>query len=538
MPENSQPDAAVGAVAEVIQALVRTERIVRTYPSDHQMSQRAISEFEPRLAGILPLDLQVQSDQFAWKDHSLLDKTRDRSDLPTRLYRDGIRRLRVAPGIDEGEISRLLLVIATVIRPDDLSDDYVTQLWEANLPHVCVTAIDPYLDLDVPDEVLEGKEVPTGEAEGISAPGDLDIPPPPDEAFHIGPEDAERVAEELERAEECPPWENFIAALFDAVESNVSADRVADVVDLLEATFHRLLVDTRLATGSGLLERMRGNFPAVAERPIRQAVHRIAHPERLAPVHRALEADLCSPAEVERLLLAFGDCAVESICALLVNSRDERTRRFYGEVLVKSGVGSIEPVMAHLQSTSLEARVEFTRVLGLLRDARSIPALVSVISDEEPSLRREGARALAKIGGAPALTNLLKLALGDGDPSVRVISLMCLGSARAQLDSREILARIESSEYASLSDQEKDLLFRAMAASAGDQVLPYLRRSLQPSWIPGRSSTEDWPRAAAALAEMGTGSALNLLEQFANGRHRDLARICREALRSARPEQT
>jgi hypothetical protein len=535
MTEELQQDRRLEKIADAMRLLLRTERIVRTYPSDHQMSQRAIAELEPRLREVLPLDLQVQPDQLVSNDTPLLDRKHP-SDLPTRLYRDGIRRLQLAEGIDSAELRRFVAALAVIIRPDDLSEDYVTQLWEANLPHVQVTAIDPYLDLDVPDEVLEGQQTPTAEKEGLRAVSDDTLPPPPEEAFRIGPEEAERIAREVEMARDAPPWGNFLTALFDTLEPKTGAERVKQVVELVEETFHRLLIEHRVEMAGELLERMNGRLPGIAERSVHEALHRIAHPERLAPLHHSLEVGDCAPEAAERLLLLLGDRAVESICALLASAREERVRRFYAGLLVKMGYSSVEPAVAHLRSTNLDARIEFSRVLGLLGDPRATPALAGLLSEEEPALRREAVRSLARIGGAPAISAIFTLALKDSDPSVRVVALLCLARCRTPLDFRATLARIESPELRSASDQEKDLLFQVLATSGDEEVIRYLHRCLQPGWIPRRTVPESWPRAAAALAGIGSRRAIALLEQLANSRNRDLARICQDALRSAPAE--
>ena len=198
MPVPEATDAELRAVKGAIDTLVRTERMVRTYPVGNQLSQNLLADLLSKLPEVLPLELRVGRDQLIWNDVPLLEADRDRSDIAGRLYKDGVRILRLGAQIDADELERFIVSLATPLHPDDLSEDYVTRIWEANLPNVRVVAIDPYLDLDVPDEVLEGKYVPTAEVEDIGTVSEkegeeLDIPPPPEEAFSIPHEDAGRI---------------------------------------------------------------------------------------------------------------------------------------------------------------------------------------------------------------------------------------------------------------------------------------------------------------------------------------------------------
>ena len=286
--------------------------MVRTYPVGNQLSQNLLADLLSKLPEVLPLDLRVARDQLIWNDAPLLEANKDRSDIAGRLYKDGVRILRLGAQIDAGELERFIVSLATPLHPDDLSEDYVTRLWEADLPNVRIVAIDPYLDLDVPDEVLEGKDVPTAEVEDIAAvPTDegaeLDIPPPPEEAFHISHEDGERIAQEIERVTTTPPWSTFMIALFDLMGDESKADRLEDLVSLLEATFQRTLRDGQVDVATELLLRIRADVPSVADQAVREALFRMGHADRLQPLHEALEGGSCDLEAAERVFVLLGE---------------------------------------------------------------------------------------------------------------------------------------------------------------------------------------------------------------------------------------
>ena len=282
--------AALDDVSGAVSAFLRAERTVRTYPPENQITQRVLSELAPRLAPVLPLDLLVLRDQLMWEGTPLLDRDLDRSNLPARLYRDGVRRLQLLPGLAGDELRCLVTLLATGIDPDDLSEDYVTRLWEAELPHVRVTAIDPYLDLEATEDVLEGEVVPTDQVEDVGPMPDQEpIPPPPDEAFQISAEDKKRLAEEVARAEANPPWPNFIAALFDQLRTASTQECVEALVRVMEASFYRLVEERRYDLAAEMSKSIGGTVPHAADLPVRQALERMSHPDRLRPLQEAME---------------------------------------------------------------------------------------------------------------------------------------------------------------------------------------------------------------------------------------------------------
>ena len=525
----------LAAVKRVISALVRTERTVRTYPISNQLSQGALQDLLPKLTQVLPLDLQVRRDQLVWNDTALLEAERDRSDLPGRLYNDGVRILRLGQGIDVDELSRFVTALATTIHPDDLSEDYVTLLWRAELPNVRVVAIDPYLDIDIPKEVLEGKEVPTEEIEGLeplTEEGDreTEVPAAPVEAFRIGPSDRDRVLREVDHASENPPWSSFIGAVLDLLQNEANGDRITKLVSLLEATFQRALRDGQVDVVSELLLRIREHIPAKAVQSVREALSRMGHPDRLRSLHEALESESCEREAAERVFLLLGEWVPEAPCAFLAAAQTERSRRFYVEVLSKIGDAVLEPVLQHIQTADEVIKPTFARVLWRLRDPRATAALISLSQGGSLALRKEALRGLARMPPAKTGRALVRGALEDEDRSVRFVALKCLAGLSAGLDCCQLIERLTSSEARALPSEELDLLYEALARTDREEAVHFLGERLRPAWLPGRSALEAWTRAARALGSMEIAEARQALEARARIGKGKLAEICAKVL--------
>jgi len=76
-------------------------------------------------------------------------------------FRDGVRALSIDPTIPEDELASLIGILASGTEGRRAqADDVVAQLWAANLPHVLVSAVDPYADVEM-DDGLEGEVLST-----------------------------------------------------------------------------------------------------------------------------------------------------------------------------------------------------------------------------------------------------------------------------------------------------------------------------------------------------------------------------------------
>lgn len=417
-----------------------------------------------------------------------------------------------------------------------MSEDYVTHLWEAALEHVRVAAVDPYLDLSLPEDVLEGKEKPSGESEDVGRIEEAPLPPPPDSAFRIDEADRMAVAREIEAAVGTPPWSPFVEALFETLRSPVGARRPEDVVQLIEECFQHLVTGLRLSEADRLLQQLGTRPPADLRPLLRGAVGRMVGPERLAPLHEALEGEICDRRALTRLFARMRPFVSETACVFLERARSERTRRFYMDLLVHLGDHSVPPVQEHFATAEPATRACLVQVLGRLRAPGAVPLLLEALPGAESELRREITRSLAAIRSPEAVKTLLALGLDDPDPRTRVIALRGLGKARARLDPHRLLERIRSAPFDRLPEEEKDLLFGALGGIGSERVLPYLEEILIPPWWRPSRGRAQWRRAAAALVRIGTPRAREILGRGAARRRRALAAVCRQAL-DALPEE-
>ena len=520
------------AVADAIGQFFRALRTLRSYPVHNEMSQRAMADVTEQFSRVLPFTLQLAADGLAWDQTPVFDDRGETPELVGNLFKDGVRRIAFQTDLGRDELQRFLVALGQPIDPDDLSEDYVTRLWEADLPSVRISAIDPYLDPEIEGDVMEGTQEPSTEV--VPNQEAAAVPPPPDDAFQILPDVAERVAAEVEQEAGMTRWQDFIQAGFQALSAAQDAQRLAGVVEALESYFHLFVREGQLAGAATIVERLKGVSSETDSEPA-QALERMADADRLAPLHEALETKTCRPEEIQAVLVQFGHASADTVCRFLDQSQSPRTRRLYAQTLGQIGDPVKDVAVEGFRRSSGDQRASYTIALGTMQGDDVVSTLLEAMEDPDPAVRREGARALMAQTGEKATDALCGTALDDdAEPITRIIALRGLCNTQRQLDYHILLRRIQSRQYRPLSDEEKMLLFLALGATGHDDVVGELQRILTPSWIPGRQRRDDWKHAASALGRLGTPRAIQALEELSRHRNTELASVCTTELRSVR----
>ena len=310
-----------------------------------------------------------------------------------------MRRLTIREGMKKPELERFVVSLATPLDPDDLSEDYVTRLWEEDLAHVAIAAIDPYLELELPEDVLEGNERPGPELEdpGPQPENESVVPPPPTEAFEINEEQRVEMQARVEEATQDPRWDAFVESMLEVVSTPTGHRRIEDLVLMLESTFQRLLSENELALAERIVRWLRTESPEDVRGPLRSAVDRMASTERMRPLRQGFKDGSLEREAVQRLLVAMGPLGAATACDLLREADNRRSQRFCTDILSQIGAPAASVVLREFNRGDHALNMSLSRVLGQLREERAVKPLVAALEGAETLARREWIRALSMI---------------------------------------------------------------------------------------------------------------------------------------------
>src|SRR5688572_10399629 len=118
------------------------------------------ASFAPIWSNTDDLFFEISDTQILWEGHAVITEAEKSIDaLPWILYKDGLRELKLARGVEEHEIVALVQVIAKV-RKGGNEDDLLTLLWEHEFSHVRYRYVDVGLDTALPIDPADEENRP------------------------------------------------------------------------------------------------------------------------------------------------------------------------------------------------------------------------------------------------------------------------------------------------------------------------------------------------------------------------------------------
>ncbi|MCK6531042.1 hypothetical protein L6R50_26935 [Myxococcota bacterium] len=156
-------------VAQILSAVVRTSRSFLFYAPNNRALQLFMEDLESQLGAFLSrhgsLDLGVEATRFLWGEAVVHeDSDRERS-LPFKLFRDGVRGLRIREGVTQAEIATLLRILSVrLVGVHRHDEDLVTQLWRADLEHIRHDVVEGFTHEIYGRAASEGDEADAGAA--------------------------------------------------------------------------------------------------------------------------------------------------------------------------------------------------------------------------------------------------------------------------------------------------------------------------------------------------------------------------------------
>jgi HEAT repeat protein len=539
------PDSATHAVEELLRVLGKTQRALQMYLPNNPVYQRAMQQltetFAPVWGAVSQVALEIHEDRITFDDAVVLQQAARSEGMAWQLYKDGLRRLVLMPGVEDQEIVRLLQVLNRCRHlPTDATDDLLTLLWEQEFACISYTFIEAlgegieFLQERGPMEGGAGgdqigsarTEVEAARSDAPAAPvataghGIVDLADFDATPYFLDEAEVHLLHDELEEEYRRDIRQAAIDALLDILESQRDTDVRREVIGLLET-----ILPTQLSIGG---------FHAVARilRELRLIASRAQGlDQELYQSVLSFEERLSSPEILDQLFRVLADTSVRT--------GDEDV----GEVLRELKASALPSVLRHLGHVAdagvrrvLEASVESLArtqpaALGALITAgdedvvipaigtaarlgitQLVPAIVPHLQSPDEAVRSVSVRALGELA-TPSAISALESALDDDDAGVRQAVLGILmqrggsGGLRTRLESM-LFADIERS----FERSERRALFEAYGVVAGPEGTARLRDLVQPRGVFRRKVSSD-VRASAlyALAKAGGDEARSVV---------------------------
>ncbi len=563
--ELTAQDAAFSAAASKwIGQLARTLKTCRLYDPRNPAVVRFRQELGASLAPLLQergsLTLAFSATDVSWNGVPLY-RARSREDnLAGPFFRDGIRTLTLASGIEPRECDALVDALLKVTDRAAGDADLVTMLWDADLPHVSVEHVS--IEADPGDGAAESEGVSAGPSlmpwpQGSSAAASEAAP---------APEGVETRSDDWATSDLAGAAETFLTDLEAMAPAEVARFRseyeAESREDLLRSTLAFVgecgdsgatpadqeelsglllrLLQEAIAVGAWSEARQAAQLlrcRTIGESALTRLLEELRQPNSVVAASAVRELNHQGSQSLEefpRLARELGPPATDWLMLMLAESRQQRACWVLTLALTELCIDSPERLAPWLGDERSPVVQSVVRVLGCIGGAEVLALLQTVTAHPDLRVRQEVAAALANTPPEGARRALLGL-LAGADTSLFCAVLRQLASGRDPEVTRLLVGYLQAPGFFDRPLEERRAIYLCLAGAAQDEALPQLELELRRGhWFSGHQQ-EHRQAIARCIAHVGSPAAREILERGARGRSAEVRAACAAALEGMRP---
>jgi hypothetical protein len=555
--ELPDPPCSPQLVEEMLRQLARSIKTHQLYLPNNPIYQRAIENLHAAFAPIWPhtpeIVLSITEAEFRWFGRPVMHETSRSESLPWLFFKDGVRELTMAQGIEDDELVSLLGILQRVRNAAPEEDDLLTLMWEQEFTRLKYRFVDITLDshtaFDAPPATPQERTLPIVEdiraeeaaqperKSGIVRMEDLDAT-----LYFLDEKEIDYLRGEVAAEQSIDMPRNVLAILLDIFEVQENEKVREEICGILESYMLNLLsggaygsVAYLLSETEQLSARATALAPAHKQRLLALPTS-LSDPNVLSQLLEALDQSEAIPlqTELDALFDQLRGGVLGTVLGWLKHAQKAELRAALERVATRMASANSAEMMKLIGSSDASVAIEAMRRAGELKTAAAVAPLAKVLQQPNVELRQAAAQSLSEIG-SPGALRLLETALNDDDRDVRVAAVRAIGvrGHRAALPRVEEVVQGKSVKGADLT--EKMAYFEAYGALARDAGIPSLDKLLNDRNFWGRRATPEIRACAArALGIIGSASALESLRRATNERDP----MVRSAINRAMREKT
>jgi len=489
--------------AEVLTALAHTVRSFILYEAANERIRGFLQDVRARVERFLEAHGEMALEIRPWditigEEVVYSDPDRERS-LAFRLYRDGVRRLVIRPGLAWDELVCLIGILSIRYKGvRTLEDDVVTLLWRAGFSHIELTAVEGV----VASEDDSG-EAHSGGGEGaiprtalqamiFNAPYVFDYPWPSltqrtiVEYRPVPPSLLGRIAEddaETALAHECIQLTREVLAAVSDPDDPLAVEDATPVLREMSAFLAgEQLIDALMqlartvATTAPAEASVRGELLGACTDAdiVRRLIERRARDGQPAP-----------PELIELLSLTPGD-HLGMLVDLFAAAPHGQVPRAVAQLLESQARGRTGILVERLATLDGAKAVELLRVMARGDPDGAVEAAAVALSRPEEELQLEAVQALEGAAYGAKVGRALVSALASAFPEVRLRAIAALVRQRERRAFPPLLETLRRGAGGTLTVSEARAIGAALVGLDPERARPLLREWVRPAGLLGR----------------------------------------------------
>jgi len=509
------PPADATAVEELLKLFGKAARAHQLYLPNNPIYKSAHDAlragFAPVWAELEELVLSFTESEVKWEGQTVLSETsRGSESLPWLFYKDGVRELRLLPGIEAEELDRLLTIMQRVRKASPEEDDLLTLLWEGDFVFLRYRYVD--VSLEGAPTLAEGETVASDEEryvepqEEITRSGVINMSDFDGTLYFLDEREIEYLQTEVDREYRADLRQNVISILLDIFEQQPAAQVRGEVTELLDVLMVHMLSAGQFQNVAYLIRESQvtatraADLQPVLAQQLAQIPARLSAPEPLTQLLQSLDEAVMMPppADLVALFEQLRGPALATVLEWLSRIQNVKLRPVLDAAAVRLAAQNTSDLVKLIGSTVPGVALEAAKRAGTLKTPAAVAPLSKALQDGDAALRVAAVQALGEIG-SPSALQALERGLDDAERDVRVAAVRAL-SARGY---RPVLAKLDAIvKGKAIRDAdltEKMAVFEAYGALCGEEGVAPLDSLLHGKSLFGRREDSEL-RACAAVA--------------------------------------
>lgn len=534
------------AAKEAIQAILKSKKIIRMYPSNNPVYAKTLEEGFARFRNFFflkdELSFKIRQNEILCGGEPVYANPEKEDNLALFFFKDGVREITFRKGLTFEELEDFFKILSLDFEREVLDDDIVTLLWERDFQNIQY----------VVDEAILADEEDYEQSSVMQAKEESNQPDNLLQAY----EDAFKEEEAVGEVSIVPLTDKDLQALMGEIERNARV-KTGKLIDLLfemmyMAEMKQDLFDAAALMGNAVEYAIRkGDIDVVTDMLGR--VRQIVDDGRVDEEIRRHLGKIIAHAGSDEIVKIIGDIldsgqefeegiiegyvkqldknAITPFMNILGELKTIHARKVVIDALIRLGPLDILALSKGLTDERWYVVRNIIYILRKIADKRALEHLIRTVRHGDVRVKKEVIRALGEMGGAGVLLTL-KECLDDPDPQVRVTALKALASLGSEAAKRIVMDRISAKHFRDKEFDEKKEHFETLSHWRDQEVFEFLVSAVKKKTFFGRLKNDEIRSCAThALGILGNKDALPVLNRLKGSGHKLLREYVQDAVR-------
>ncbi|MGD9159026.1 MAG: hypothetical protein PVG39_11510 [Desulfobacteraceae bacterium] len=514
-------------VKRLFMSLLLTVKNLSLYPPGHTIFVNSINQFHTQLTAFLDIygtfKLEVERERIVYKGETISEGIPEEGTFHYTLFRDGIRWLKFTVGIEQKEITDILLLINKYTKLSaEPEGDIVTAFWEVRFPHMQYEVAELWegdLKADKFSDLVSGKGKLTQSEETSMREKEYKGDPAIDMSkIFLTPEE-EAALQEMIRMEEDADLTSYLDALLDSLLQNREELNFSKILEALSEEFtfsltrKNFIVTIKILQGlQYVLDICKEELPW-AVKLIEDFFINVSSPASLAPFKDIWkQIDQSDAVVLQDIFTSLKPEAIRVLISLLSQTQPVLQRKMLLELitlLASQDTRALELALSNASGSLLERLVA---VIVNMDGDTSMKYLLKLSHHSSGRIRYEAVKGILK--QAPSrIKDMLNL-IDDKEDSIRQLVLEHIGQSRDDVIEEFLISYIKKNKSGNIDADCITRCFSILGRCGSLHSIPFLRETLLKwGFLPGSRRAVLRRGAAIALGTLGITQADEVLER-------------------------